>query len=289
MKRPPPASAAAKAEAWLRDNGFNSLPTDLVKVTERLEIPVHSLEQTMPGVSGMLHRVGDQFVIMFGNYIKNIGFQRFSIAHEIGHYLLPGHPEHLFPPGVTSHSSQAGFTSADVYEQEADYFAAGLLMPDALVRSALRHLGEGLEGIEALSAKCITSVTSTAITYARKTTIPAAIVVSTNGQIDYAFLSEAMKEFDGISWPKKGMLLPTGTISAMLASSPSKVREGKRTSADVDLRTWLDGRTAVTATEEAVGLGSYGKVLTVLTTEELSDDVDEEEELTDSWTPRFRR
>ena len=122
MKRPPPEDAAAKAEAWLRDNGFTSLPIDLVKVAEFLEIPVHPLAQSKPGVSGMLHRDGDQFVIMFGTYIKSIGFQRFSIAHELGHYLLSGHPEHLFPPGVTSHSSQAGFTSADLYEQEADYF-----------------------------------------------------------------------------------------------------------------------------------------------------------------------
>lgn len=153
MKGLPPEHAAAKAEAWLRDNGFTSLPIDPVKVAELLEIPVHPLEQTKPGVSGMLHRAGNQFVIMFGTYIKNPGFQRFSIAHEIGHYLLPGHPEHLFPPGVTSHSSQAGFISADVYEQEADYFASGLLMPDTLVKSALRRLGEGLEGIEALKEK----------------------------------------------------------------------------------------------------------------------------------------
>lgn len=289
MKRPPPEDAAAKAEAWLRDNGFTSLPIDLVKVAELLEIPVHPLAQSKPGVSGMLHRDGDKFVIMFGTYIKSIGFQRFSIAHELGHYLLPGHPEHLFPPGVTSHSSQAGFTSADLYEQEADYFASGLLMPDSLVKSALRRLGEGLEGIEALKEKCLTSMTATAITYARKTSVPAAIVVSTDGRIDYAFLSESMKEFDGLSWPRKGMPVPSGTASATLADSAADVRAGKRANGDVDLRTWLGGRRAINATEEVVGLGSYGKVLTVLTTEVLPEEPDEEEELEDSWTPRFRR
>lgn len=289
MARSTPEHAAAKAEAWLRDNGFTSLPIDLVKVAELLEVPVRPLEQTKPGASGMLHRNGDQFVIMYGTYIKNTGFQRFSIAHEIGHYLLPGHPEHLFPAGVTSHSSQAGFISADHYEQEADYFASGLLMPDSLVKSALRRLGEGLEGIEALKEKCLTSMTATAITYARKTSVPAAIVVSTNGRIDYAFLSESMKEFDGLSWPKKGEPLPTGTVSAALAVSASDVQAGKRTSADVDLRTWLAGRRAIDATEEVVGLGSYGKVLTVLTTEVLPEEADEEEELEERWTPRFRK
>jgi Zn-dependent peptidase ImmA (M78 family) len=281
--------AAAKAEAWLRDNGFTSLPIDLVKVAELLEIPVCPLEQTKPGVSGMLHRDGDQFVIMYGTYVNNAGFQRFSIAHEIGHYLLPGHPEHLFPAGVTSHSSQAGFTSANHYEQEADYFASGLLMPDSLVKSALRRLGEGLEGIEALRDKCLTSMTATAITYARKTSVPAAIVISTKGYIDCAFLSESMKEFDGLSWPKKGEQLPAGTVSAILAASASDVREGKRAGADIDLRTWLAGKCTITATEEAVGLGSYGKVLTVLTTEISPEDLEEDDELANSWRAKFRR
>ncbi len=289
MKRPSPEHASAKAEAWLRDNGFNSLPIDPFKVAEILEIPVQPLEQTKPGVSGMLLRNGDHFGIMYGTFIKNDGFQRFSIAHEIGHYLLPGHPEHLFQGGVASHSSHAGFTSADLYEQEADYFASGLLMPDALVKSALRRLGEGLEGIEALKEKCLTSMTATAITYARKTSVPAAIVVSTNGLVDYAFLSESMKEFEGVAWPRKGMPLPSGTISETLAASASDVREGKRASADVDLRVWLEGRRTITTTEEALGLGSYGKVLTVLTTEVLPDEIDEEEELEERWTPRFRR
>ena len=81
-------------------------------------------------------------------------------------------------------------------------------MPDPLVRSALRRMGEGLEGIEALKEKCLTSMTATAITSARKTSFPAAIIVSTDGRIDYAFLSDAMKEFDGMSWPRKGTPLP---------------------------------------------------------------------------------
>lgn len=288
MKRPPPEDAASKAEAWLRDNDFSRLPIDLERVASILEIEVQPLKQTQPGVSGMLISHMGVFGIMFGTYVKSIGFQRFSIAHEIGHYLLEGHAEHLFPPGVTSHSSQAGFTSADPYEQEADYFASGLLMPDALVRSALRRLGEGLEGIEALKEKCRTSMTATAITYARKTSIPAATVVSTNGRVDYAFLSKAMKEFDGLSWPRKGMPLPAGTASAALAASASDVKAGKRATDDVDLRTWLGGKRAINATEEVVGLGSYGKILTVLTTEVLPEEEDEEEELEKSWTPTFR-
>ena len=48
--------------------------------------------------------------------------------------------------------------------------------------------------------------------------------------------------------------------------------------------------------EEVIGLGSYGRTLTVLTCGQLStdwdlveDDEDDEEKLVKSWTPRFRR
>ena len=51
----------------------------------------------------------------------------------------------------------------------------------------------------------------------------------------------------------------------------------------------MGGRNAVNATEEVLGLGSYGKVLTVLTTDVLPDEEDEEDELERCWTPRFRR
>ena len=41
-----------------------------------------------------------------------------------------------------------------------------------------------------------------------------------------------------------------------------------------------------------IGLGSYGKTLTVLTAidlEEQIEEIAEEEEFVESWTPRFRR
>ena len=70
---------------------------------------------------------------IFYNGKANPERQRFTIAHELGHYFLDGHIDHVLPnDGV--HASHAGFSSSDPYEQEADNFAAGLLMPSS-------HLG----------------------------------------------------------------------------------------------------------------------------------------------------
>ena len=40
--------------------------------------------------------------------------------------------------------------------------------------------------------------------------------------------------------------------------------------------------------EEIVGLGDYGRTLTILSTTMFADDDDEDEDLEDRWTPRFR-
>ena len=93
----------------------------------------------------MLLRHGDVFGILYATHIPSEGFQRFSIAHELGHYFLDGHIDHILPKdGV--HTSHAGFVSADPYELEADQFAAGLLMPSIPFKRALARQELGISG-----------------------------------------------------------------------------------------------------------------------------------------------
>ena len=95
----------------------------------------------------MLLRHGDNFGILYATHIQSSGFQRFSVGHELGHYFLPGHIDAVLGNG-NIHESRAGFASSDKYEMEADYFAAGLLMPQKLFTPAMRHAGEGLAAIK---------------------------------------------------------------------------------------------------------------------------------------------
>lgn len=284
-----PEAAEARAEHWLRENGFTTLPTDVHAIAKRLGIHVEAKDEADAGVSGMLLRHGDEFAILYATHIRSAGFQRFSIAHELGHYLLEGHAERLFPEGRGKHVSHAGFTSSDNLEREADHFASGLLMPDGPFRALLRRCSEGLVGIEELANKCETSLTATAIRYAKKTSVPAAIVVSTDGRIDYAFLSGEMREFPGVRAPVKGDYLPVGSRSVTFAASREKVAARARDEDDVDLNLWFGGRSGRTAKEEVIGLGSYGRVLTVITTDFLAEDGDEDGEMEANWTPRHHR
>lgn len=264
---------------------------DLLGLAEWKDILVQGKPPEAEGVSGMLLRHGNSFGIIYATQIKSLGFQRFSIAHELGHYFLPGHPEALIGDGDGAHVSQAEFRSADVYEREADYFASGLLMPTGPFTRELNRLEDGLDAVLTLADRCVTSRTSTAIRYADLTKGAVAVIATRGDVIDFAFMSERMKRLPDIRWPKKGDLVPQG-VTARMNADPLNIKDRKRMSDGTDLSDWLGGP-SVEGLEECLGLGSYGRSLTVLTCSSIKDDTYGEEEdedalLEESWTPRFR-
>ena len=114
----------------------------------------------------MLLHMGGVFGIGYPTHINNQGFRRFSVAHELGHYRLPGHIEAVLGD-QGRHFSKAGFRSTGRYEQEADQFASTLLMPAKLFAAAAGRAGDGLQAIKTLQATCETSLEVTAIRYAQ--------------------------------------------------------------------------------------------------------------------------
>ncbi|PDT80862.1 ImmA/IrrE family metallo-endopeptidase [Sinorhizobium sp. BJ1] len=284
--------AKQSAEALLKEDGLLALPVDPFAIAASREIVVEGKPEAVDGVSGMLLRHGNDFGIVYATHIKSKGFQRFSVAHELGHYFLPGHVDQVIKGGI--HVSRAGFVTNDPFELEADHFAAGLLMPEQPFRKEVDRYEPGLIAIEAIASHCVTSLTAAAIRYAEVGRMASAIVMSTGGIVDYCFVSDMMKSLPRLQYLRKGSRLPIGSVSSALAADPTLVAAGQRFRDDVDVRDWFGGETKATVVEEAVGLGSYGKVLTVLTSSKIGqdlepDDDDEEQELIESWTPRFNK
>jgi hypothetical protein len=226
--------AKQKAEALLRDDRILTLRVDPFVIARSRDIDVRPKPDTAGGVSGMLLRHGDAFGIVYATHIPSEGFQRFSVAHELGHYFLDGHIDYILPiDGV--HTSYAGFVSADPYELEADCFAAGLLMPEPPFKQALRRHNPGLAVVESLAGLCKTSLTATAIRYAELTDDAVAVVISTGASVDFCFMSETMKALPQLSWLRKGVPLPSGTATAQFNASGRRVADGERTEADIDI------------------------------------------------------
>ena len=282
--------ATLAAEKVVKGRGISALPVDPIALAQDLGIEVLAKPASAQGVSGMLLRSGNAFGITYATHIDSIGFQNFSVAHELGHYFLPGHIDAVLAHGNV-HKSRAGFTSGDRYEMEADHFAASLLMPRLLFMEAIRTSGEGLAAIEKLANLCRTSLTATGVRYVQCSRDTLAIVLSTSNQINYCFMSNALREVKDLNWIRKGTLLPRDTTTFAFNQDVECVRQADRTGGTSDLQDWFGGDRSIPITEEVAGLGSYGKTLTVLTAldlEERLEEIEEEENLIETWTPKFR-
>jgi Zn-dependent peptidase ImmA (M78 family) len=286
--RNPYLFATQHGEQAVRERGL-SLAIDPIALAEDRGITVAAKPAQTGGVSGMLIRVGDFYGIAYATHIDNEGFKRFSVAHELGHYFLPGHVEAVLRDGDI-HESHAGFVSGDRYELEADHFAAGLLMPHQLFTPLLRRAGDGVTAIEHLAGVCQTSLTATAIRYTQCSSEPVAVVISTGASIDYCFMSDALRDFDDIDWIRKRQSLPRTSATFAFNQEPARVRRADRIEDESDLQLWFGGPRNIEAREDVIGLGSYGKTLTVLHRIEPPDEAeDDDETLIESWTPRLRR
>lgn len=274
--------AVSIAEKVIKDEELE-LPIDLTLLAKRHNIQLEPKPSTATGVSGMLLRCGEEFTIIYATHIKNEGFQRFSIAHELGHYFLPSHPEHVFRNGNNIHESQAGFCSNNQIELEADHFAAGLLMPKYHFTQALGKFSDGLPAIKNLAKICNTSLIASAIRYTQLTDAAIAIIISSGTLVEYSFVSKQMQQIKGYSYLRKGAVLPKSSFTYNFNQNSNNIEQSLEDSCETYLVYWFHTEDEIIANEEIIGLGSYGKTLTVITAQ--LDDYDDTDDIWDE--PRF--
>lgn len=281
--------ATQHGEKIAEEFGFTQFPIDPRVIAKTRDLVLEAKPADVQGVSGAIIFAGDAATIIYSTEYNNEGFENFSIAHELGHWFLPGHPEEIIKGGGM-HMSRADFTQNTSIELEADHFASGLLLPSALTRKLLSNSQIGLAGILKLAETSRCSITAAAIRAAECSTYPMAVVVSKGDEIAYAFTSEPFKDLGKLAFLRKGTPLPLGATRRFNADQTNVLR-GDRAVDETDLATWFDGSGRIVLDEEIIGLGRYGYTLTVLTSEQLpqdpSDDEDEDAELEKSWTPRF--
>lgn len=277
-------AATVAAERKVKELGIATLPVDPVSIAKDHGITVQGA--SLDGISGVLTFSKNNVGILYATNVAGGGFQHFCVAHELGHYFLPGHPEALFEK-ESVHKSRAGFRDQSRFELEADHFAAGLLMPRLLFRAELARSGDGLAAVLKMAARCETSLTATAIRYAQCAEEPVAVIVSSDGLVDYCFLSEELAERSDIAWLHKRDPIPEDSLTLACHQHPSRVAGGARPETTSDLRIWLESPHAVDVVEEVMSLGG-SKTLTVLRNMAF-EEAEDEAELEESWTPRFSR
>ena len=282
--------ATPAGEDLAKRSGADRFPVDPIAIAVSHDIHLEAKAHT-GGVSGVFQLVGNAAFILYEPRPQNPGFERFCIAHELGHYFLPGHPEEILANGGT-HISRANFIQgASPIEIEADHFAAGLLMPRALVRPLLSNANLGLEAVLALSSVANTSLTAAAIRVAECADFPICIIVSRGDEVAYAFPSTDFKKLGKRVFLRKGSPLPTTSTTRAFNADNTNVLKARQHVAETTLGEWFDNGSNLPLDEEIVGLGDYGFTLTVLSSEALQSGPDgwqdEDVELERTWIPRF--
>lgn len=281
-------SICRHADTVLQNHDISNLPIDLPSLCEKLNIALHPMTDNNVPPGMFIHEQGN-YVIAYAANTGNEGFERFCIAHELGHFHLPGHVDAIFKAG-TVHESRAGFVSDSKYEREADNFAASLLMPKTLFKNAMPSADSGITAIQSLSAQFTTSLLATAIRFTNLSDDPVAIIVSTKNEIDYCFMSPSFKEIKGLNWIRKNTPLPRASATFTFNQDAEKIATGQTVEESSDLSEWFGSENEIDVNEDVVGLGKTGQTLTMLYGIELPDEDDiDDDELRESWTPRFRR
>jgi Zn-dependent peptidase ImmA (M78 family) len=133
-----------KADALRAKAGQNKAPIN-VQVIAKVHGLVVSLRPFKPEMSGVLVKEEGGRIVIGVNSAHSPTRQRFTIAHELGHYAL-GHPGEIFvdqvvrAQGVTigRRRDRKSTLGVDPYEIEANAFGAEVLMPEDLVLEAVR-------------------------------------------------------------------------------------------------------------------------------------------------------
>ncbi len=104
------------------------VPVDVTAIASSLDITVHSLHLDS-SVSGMLVIQGERAAIAV-NAEDPSPRRRFTIGHEIGHYLLHKNTADLFVDGASIYYRDTRSSEGTRFQEiDANAFAAELLMP----------------------------------------------------------------------------------------------------------------------------------------------------------------
>lgn len=261
------------------------LSKDVLQTLNRWRVPVNPFDiandediQLAPG------EYGDRFdarieylpeVKRFVIYYRLPGSGRpdgrvnFSIAHELGHFYIPEHRARLLKGEM--HNSQSDFRSWDHREQEADEFAANLLMPKELFIEEVRRFRQYVctlkEICKMADERFGTSITSTARRYCQCDIEACSIIMSEGGIVRWAMHSEDMKGRNMRYVPAREPV-PRMSKTAELWDTLGGIGVADPVEGLVDADVWFERPFyRKQLWEEAMTLGNTGLVLTYLTLE----------------------
>lgn len=154
---------------------------------------VDVIEGRLEGAAASLVRCGDKAIIRISDKETDPNRKRFSIAHELGHFVLRhGHKLHKV---CSTHDLNTWYGGSE--EMQANTFAAELLLPNVFVRPLCDVDAPDIsfDLIRKIASIFHVSLTATAIRFVSLCPEPCAIVCSKENKISWSWRSEEWKYY----------------------------------------------------------------------------------------------
>jgi Zn-dependent peptidase ImmA (M78 family) len=229
---------------------------DLLLTAESIGLRIKEVKST--GFEGALVRdkKGNKGIIAVKAQVPELGRRRFTIAHEIGHFVIPTH--RLLATVCKDFEIESWGKNLQDVEIEANQFAAEFLLPAFIVRNEIGSGVPSISRISLLAGEYETSLTVAVRRFVEFTDYACAMVWSQNGQARSYNRSERFTFFLPIKdIPRKQ------TYAGRLFSGMSAPNDFS----PVDPQFWFDAADAQQIgllLEQSVFLPNYNAVITLL-------------------------
>lgn len=227
------SKASDAAQQFLWEIGYNDVvDQDLTELV--LSLGVYYEELPLVGCEGMLlyTNSGETVKIIVNKDTKYVPRKRFSIAHEIGHYLL-GHMNHF-------HYDNDG--TLNIYrkgsqEAEANEFASELLMPTPAFMNVVDGKKFSPKLVQNVADEFGASISSVLYRYVKCGPQPVAVVYSYRGTVEWMRKSRSLKR-RMLDWER--LDVPKNSLSEEFFLNPMCFDGRLDHVEDVPLGVWFD-------------------------------------------------
>lgn len=249
------AFAAGDAAKLWRQYGFRS-PEELVLEDVAWALGVAVMEGPLDSADARLVRTADRGIIRVNREIRQHGRKRFAIAHELGHWRLHAAISQLL--ACTKEDMLARYKESEP-EAEANWFAAELLMPEALYRPAIAGNAPNPDVINGLANRFLVTRTAAAVRFVELCKEHCVFVMCEKGRIKWWRCS---KDIEGPLWIDAGTAVSPRTLAG-------RFFEGKIPEAEtqcVGMCEWASKFPdyAEDAMEAIIPLGNTGAVIAMI-------------------------
>lgn len=193
--------AVEEGERTAQTYEFHEPPIDPLQIIHAERRLIHAVGGDFGNAfDGRIKYVGPRFLICYntrydawphtGDHHSKV---LFTICHELGHYFIEEH-RRILVATRTAHGSHTEFISDVLIEQQADHFAAGLLMPSRLFRPRVNRTNfPTLDAIMQIRRSFQVSLTGMLVRWTQLSDFPCAAIATSDGVIQFGWVSEGFR------------------------------------------------------------------------------------------------